>query len=382
VTRTLKDRTAVVGIGQTEFSKDSGRSELQLASEAVRAALDDAGLAPADVDGLVTFTLDVNDELMLMRSVGIKEVTWTSRTPFGGGGASATVEHAAAAVASGAADVVVIYRAFNERSGHRFGQPNPGGGTAGTNWYRPYGLDTPAKMYALWFQRYMHEFGLTNADFGRYSVVARKHAATNPNAWFYQRPITIDDHQNSRWIVEPILRLLDCCQESDGGVACVVTSTERAGDLRQPLVLVNGATQGNLLDGNVTCNYYFPDLCRFPEAESAARHLWKATGLGPADIDVAMIYENFSPVVLYQLEAYGFCGYGEARDFIADGQIELGGRLPVNTNGGLLGEAYIHGVNNILEGVRQLRGTAANQVPDVEHVLCSAGRSAVILGRP
>jgi acetyl-CoA acetyltransferase len=227
----------------------------------------------------------------------------------------------------------------------------------------------------------MHQFGLSNADFGRYSVVARKHAATNPNAWFYQRPITLDDHQNSRWIVEPILRLLDCCQESDGGVACVVTSAERAEDLRQPVVLVNGATQGNLMHGSVTFNYYFPDLCRFPEAESAASQLWKTTGLTPDDIDVAMIYENFSPVVFYQLEAYGFCGYGEARDFIADGHIEIGGRLPVNTNGGLLGEAYIHGVNNILEGVRQLRGTAANQVAGAEHVLCSAGRSAVILGK-
>jgi acetyl-CoA acetyltransferase len=284
-------------------------------------------------------------------------------------------------VASGAADTVVVYRAFNERSGHRFGQPPPDPAPAGTGWYKPYGLDTPAKMYSLWFQRYMHEFGLTNADFGRYSVVARKHAATNPNAWFYQRPITLDDHQNSRWIVEPILRLLDCCQESDGGVACVVTTAERAPDLRQPVVLINGATQGNLIHGSVTTNYYLPDLCRFPEAESVASQLWKTTGLTPDDIDIAMIYENFSPIVFYQLEAFGFCGYGEARDFIADGQIEIGGRLPVNTNGGLLGEAYIHGVNNILEGVRQLRGTAANQVAGAEHVLCSAGRSGVILGR-
>jgi acetyl-CoA acetyltransferase len=377
----LKNKTAVVGIGQTEFSKNSGRSELQLASEAIRAAIDDAGLQPTDVDGLVSFTHDTNDELDIIRSVGITGVRWTSRTPFGGAGASATVEHAAAAVASGAADVVVIWRAFNERSGTRFGQPTAGPGTPGTGWYRPYGLDTPAKMYSLWFQRYMHQFGLTNADFGRYSVVARKHAATNPNAWFYKNPITLDDHQNSRWIVEPILRLLDCCQESDGGVALVVTSAERARDLPQPVVLIEGATQGNVINGNVTFNYYIPDLSRFPEAESTAGQLWGSTGLTPDDIDVAMIYENFSPVVFYQLEAYGFCGHGEAKDFIAEGNIELGGKLPVNTNGGLLGEAYIHGVNNILEGVRQVRGTAANQVDGAQHVLCSAGRSAVVLGQ-
>ena len=378
---TIRNKAAVAGIGQTEFSKNSGRSELQLAAEAVRAATADAGLHASEIDGLVTFTQDSNDELDLISSLGMANVRWTSRTPFGGGGASATVEHAAAAVASGAADVVVIYRAFNERSGRRFGQPSSRPGDAGRGWYLPYGLDTPAKMYALWFQRYMHRFGLSNEDFGRYSVVARKHAATNPNAWFYKRPITLEDHQNSRWIVEPILRLLDCCQESDGGVACVVTSAERARDLRQPVVLIEGATQSNLMSGNVTFNYYHSDISRFPEAESVAVQLWRSTGLRPADIDVAMIYENFSPVVFYQLEAYGFCGHGEAKDFIAEGNIELGGKLPVNTNGGLLGEAYIHGVNNILEGVRQVRGTAANQVASVRHVLCSAGRSAVVLGK-
>ena len=375
-----KKAAGIAGIGQTEFSKNSGRSELQLAAEAVRAAINDAGLKAADVDGLVTMTVDLNDELALMRSVGMEEVRWTSRTPFGGGGSSALLEHAAAAVAAGAADVVVIYRAFNERSGNRFGQPGLGQGMPNMNWYLPYGLDTPAKMYSLWFQRYMDMFGLTNEDFGRYTVIARRHAASNPNAWFYQRPITLEDHQNSRWIVEPILRLLDCCQESDGGVALVVTSAEQARDLRQPVVTIVGATQGNVINGDTIFNYYNPDNARFPQAEYAARQLWESSGLKPADIDAAMIYENFSPVVFYQLEAYGFCGLGEAKDFIAEGNIELGGTLPVNTHGGLLGEAYIHGVNNILEGVRQIRGTSANQVPDAKHVLCSAGPSAVLLG--
>jgi acetyl-CoA acetyltransferase len=376
-----KNQAAVVGIGQTEFSKNSGRSELQLAAEAVRAAIQDSGLSPSDIDGTVTFTIDTNDELALMRNVGISRMRWTSRTPFGGGGASATLEHAAAAVASGAADAVVVYRAFNERSGRRFGQPSNDTGRAGVNWYRPYGLDTPAKMYSLWFQRYMHAFGLTNADFGLYTVAARRYAATNPNAWFYKRPITIDDHQNSRWIVEPILRLLDCCQESDGGVAMVVTSMDRAKDLRQPVVAIEAAAQGNLIHGDVTFNYYDPDLTRFGEAEYTAAQLWEITGLRPEDIDVAMIYENFSPVVFYQLEAFGFCGHGEARDFIAEGNIDIDGKLPVNTNGGLLGEAYIHGINNILEGVRQIRGTAVNQVDGAQHVLCAAGRSAVVLGK-
>jgi len=374
-------RAAIVGVGQTEFSKSSGRSELQLACEAVRAAITDAGLQPSDVDGLVTFVQDTNDELAVMRGVGIPEVRWTSRTPFGGGGASATIEHAAAAVASGAAEVVVVYRAFNERSGHRFGQPGSQVSAPIMNLHMPFGLDTPAKMYSLWFQRYMHVYGLTNEDFGRYTVVARKHAANNPNAWFFGKPITLADHQASRWIVEPILRLLDCCQESDGGVAIVVTTPERARDCASASVVVSAATQGNTMSGEVLFNYYHDDITTFPEADYCAAQLYGDAGLAPADIDVAMIYENFSPVVFYQLEAYGFCGRGEAKDFIADGQIEVGGATPVNTNGGLLGEAYIHGMNNLIEGVRQLRGESCNQVPDAQHVLVAAGRSAVILER-
>jgi acetyl-CoA acetyltransferase len=372
--------SAIVGIGQTEFSKDSGRSELQLAAEAVAAALADAGMAPSDVDGMVTFTQDTNDELAVARSVGVPELRWTARTPGGGAGASATVQLAAAAVEAGMADAVVIYRAFNERSGRRFGQPLPTAPPS-MSWTLPYGLDTPAKMYSLWFQRYMHRYGVTNEDLGRYTVVARTHAATNPAAWFYERPITLEDHQASRWIVEPILRKLDCCQESDGGVAVIVTSMERARDLRQVPVRVAAASQSHLVDGDIMFNYHHADIADFPEARSLAGQLWKVGGIAPSDIDVAMIYENFSPVVLLQLEAFGFCGPGEAKDFIAEGHIELGGSLPVNTHGGLLGEAYIHGVNNILEGVRQIRGTAVNQVAGAEHVLVAAGRSAAVLAR-
>jgi acetyl-CoA acetyltransferase len=375
----LADKAIIAGIGQTEFSKASGRSELQLAAEAARAAILDAGMTPADVDGLVTFTADANDELLLMRALGIPELRYWSRTPYGGNGAHTTVQHAAMAVATGVARAVVVYRAFNERSGRRFGQPNAKTTPPGWNWYMPFGLDTPAKIYSLTFQRYMTRYGLTNEDFGRYTVVARKHAATNPNAWFYRRPITLADHQESRWIVEPILRLLDCCQESDGGVALVVTAADRAPDLPHPAVRIAAVAEADLGGGHVMFNYYQRDLSRFDEAEFLARQLYEASGLAPRDMQAAMIYENFSPIVFLQLEALGFCGPGEARDFIAEGNIELGGTLPVNTHGGLLGEAYIHGVNNILEGVRQIRGTAVNQVPAVAHVMVAGGRSGIIL---
>ena len=379
----ILNRTAIVGIGQTEFSKNSGRSELQLALEASKAALDDAGLSPADIDGTVTFDIDTNSEADLVRNLGIRELRWTARTTGGGGGASATVQLAAAAVASGAANAVLIYRAFNERSGRRFGQPIGGyaGGPPQQDIHFSFGLDTPAKIYAMWYQPYMAKYDVTNEDLALYVVTARAHAATNPRAWFYQKPITAADHQNSRWIVEPVLRLLDCCQESDGGVALIVTSAERAKNLRQPGVRVLGAAQSHLNSSDVLFNYYRPDLTVFEELTTVSTELWRQSGLGPKDIDVALIYENFSPIVFMALEGHGFCGPGEAKGFIQDGHIGLKGSLPVNTHGGLLGEGYIHGVNNLLEGVRQVRGGAVNQIAGAEHVLVSAGRSAVVLGK-
>ena len=210
----LGGKAAIAGIGQTEFSKQSGRTELQLACEAVKAALDDAGLQPGDVDGMVTFTADASEEIEVARNVGIQNLTFFSRVPHGGGAAAATVMQAAMAVATGTASVVVCYRAFNERSGFRFG----GSGRTPSStplWlapYAPFGLMTPAAWVALHAQRFMSQYGATNEDFGRISVVDRAHAARNPDAWFYQRPITLDDHQSSRWIIEPVLRLLDCCQ--------------------------------------------------------------------------------------------------------------------------------------------------------------------------
>ena len=378
---TFVDQAIISGIGQTEFSKESGRSELQLAAEASIAAIRDAGLIPADVDGMVTFTLDTTDELLLMRCLGIPDVRFWSRTPHGGAGATNTLIHAASAVASGAAKNVLIWRAFNERSGHRFGQPNAPTPPLGWNWYLPFGLDTPAKVYSLTFQRYMDTYGLTNEDFGRYSVVARRHASTNPDAWFYQRPITLEDHQNSRWIVEPILRLLDCCQESDGGVALIVSRPEISRDLPNPAVRIVGVSDSHLVDGHVMFNYYLPKLDEYSECRSVAQRLWNMTGLGPGDMDFATVYENFSPVVFQQLEGFGFCKPGEAKDLIAGGGIDLDGQIPVNPHGGLLGEAYIHGMNNILEAVKQLRGTATNQVAGAEHGLVANGRGGMVLGQ-
>ena len=374
----LSGKTAIVGIGATEFSKASGRSELRLAAEAVKAALADAGLRPSDVDGLVTFTMDTNTEIAVAREVGIPQLTFFSQINYGGGAACATVQQAAMAVASGIADVVVCYRAFNERSGHRFGQFSSELAARATSsgvdasWSYPMGLGTPAANVAMIAKRYMHVYGATSEDFGRIAVADRKHAANNPAAFFYEKPITLEEHQASRWIAEP-LHLLDCCQESDGAVAIVVTSAERAKDLPAKPAIITGAAQGSGADQFVMTSYYRDGLTGLPEMGLVGEQLWRQAGIAPEDVQMAVLYDHFTPFVLIQLEELGFCPRGEARNFIANGAIELGGTLPINTHGGQLGEAYIHGMNGIAEGVRQIRGTSVNPVEDVEHVLVTAG---------
>ncbi|GAA3439753.1 lipid-transfer protein [Kutzneria kofuensis] len=369
---------AIAGIGATEFSKDSGRSELRLAVEAVSAALADAGLKASDVDGLVSFTMDSNAEIAVARELGVPELTFFSRINYGGGAACATVQQAAMAVGTGIAEVVVCYRAFNERSGHRFGQFATAAAAAPTSsgvdnsWSYPMGLGTPASTVAMVARRYMHEFGASSEDFGRVAVTMREHAATNPKAWFHGRPITLEEHQASRWITEP-LHLLDCCQESDGAVAIVVTSVARARDLAQPPALVAAAAQGSSADQYVMSSYYRDEMSRLPEMGLVGRQLWRQAGFGPDEIDVAVLYDHFTPYVLIQLEELGFCGRGEAKEFIADGRIGLTGTLPLNPHGGQLGEAYIHGMNGIAEAVRQIRGSSVNQVRGVENVVVTAG---------
>ncbi|MFB7635724.1 lipid-transfer protein [Streptomyces sp. NPDC056149] len=378
----LGGRAAVVGIGATEFSKDSGRSELTLAVEAVQAALADAGLTPADVDGLVTFTMDTNPEITVAQAAGIGELTFFSRVHYGGGAACATVQQAALAVATGLADVVVCYRAFNERSGRRFGagvqRREPSAEGAALGWNLSFGLLTPASWVAMAAQRYLHAHGLTPDAFGHVAVTDRRHAARNPAAYFHGKPITLADHAASRWIVEP-LRLLDCCQETDGAQALVVTSVERARELPHPPAVITAAAQGAGRAQEQMTSFYRDDLTGLPEMTVVADQLWRTSGLTPADIDVAVLYDHFTPFVLMQLEEFGFCGRGEAADFVA------ADALPLNTHGGQLGEAYLHGMNGIAEAVRQLRGTSPNQAPDAAHVLVTAGTgvptSGLVLGR-
>lgn len=389
VTDSPTTRAAIAGIGATEFSKDSGRSELRLAVEAAMAAADDAGCPVDSIDGLVTFTMDNNEEQAVARALGLPRVNFFARTPNGGGGACGAVALATMAIATGRASAVLCYRAMNERSQQRFGAPQPTATGQPTSWdldmswCLPQGLATPAAWMSMSARRYMIEYGATSEDFGRVAVAARAYAAVNPSAWFYGKPITLEDHQQSRLIADP-LHLLDCCQESDGAVAILVTSEERAKDLRTTPVHILAAEQAIGPEQVGMATLYREDLTWPSETAIVSERLWSRCDLSPDDIDVTILYDHFTPAILMQLEAFGYCGRGEAKDLIRDRGIGPGGTLPLNTHGGQLGEAYIHGFNGIAEATRQLRGSAVSQVAGARTALVSSGShvptSGLVLG--
>jgi acetyl-CoA acetyltransferase len=383
----FSNKVAIAGLGTTEFSKNSGRTEMQLAAEATMAAIEDAGLTVADIDGFCTYTMDNNSETELARTIGAGDLTFFSRINFGGHGATAPIMQAALAVHAGVAKAVVCYRAMNERSEYRFGQPiaamMPTAENALFSLHTNMGASTAGAWMALAMRRYMHETGATTDDFATLAVASRRHAATNPNAFFYNKPLSREEYMASRIVVDPF-RLFDFCQESDGAVAVIVTSAERAKDLKQKPVMIRAAAQGATPGTNGLINFYRNEIYPRQEVALVARQLYAQAGLSPKDIGAAIIYDHFLPTVMPSLEAYGFCGYGEAKDFIKNGNIEIGGGLPVNTHGGQVGEAYIHGMNGVAEAVRQVRRTAVNQVADLENIVVTAGSggptSGLILG--
>ena len=385
---TLKDEAAIAGIGQTKYSKNSGVSELSLACEAVSNAIDDAGLEPAEVDGLVTFLMDSSDEVEVARTVGLGGLNLLSRIAYGGGAAVPLVHQAAMAVATGVCRNVVVYRALNGRSGQRMGQGVSGdiitSDLVHWSWYMPFGMLTPASWVAFAAQRYMHQYGVGEESFAHVAVSTRKHAVNNPNAAFFGKPLSFDDYYASKPICTP-LRLFDCCQETDGGCALLITTPERAKDLRQKPALIRGVSQASFDGQEQMTSFYRDDMSWLPEMERAGQIAYSQSGLGPDDIDAAILYDAFTPEVVMQVETFGFCKRGEGGDFVKDGNLELGGRLPNNTHGGLLSEAYIHGVNNIAEGARLIRGESCNQPEKCEHVLVSSGvgvpTGALILGQ-
>ena len=382
----ISDQTCIVGIGHTEYSRDSGRSELKLACEAIGAAIADAGLTPADIDGITKYTMDNNDPIDIARNLGMPELRYFAEVNYGGGGGPVgTIMLAAMAVATGQAKAVVAFRAMNERSGRgtpRFGQAATAPGASGVASYlSPYGLFSPAQMVALAARRHMHLYGTESRHFGEIAVTCRHHANLNPHAMMHGRPMSIEDHQASRMIADP-LRLLDCCLETDGGAAVVITRAERARDLRHPRVFIAG---GGLGAGHWNHRSIVKDMdCPVSESTVIAKHVFRDAGISHADIDVLFIYDHFTPLVLMAIEDFGFCKRGAGKDFVANGRLRWpDGELPMNTSGGNLSEGYMHGMQNIVEAVRQLRGVARCQVKDARHAFVSAGNavptSAMIL---
>ncbi len=367
----LRDAAAAVGVGETTYSKESGRTELSLACEAIKKAAEDAGVAIEDIDGLVRYDMDHVDEAALTSHLGLKNLRWMSQVGYGGTGGNAVVVHAAAAIAAGAAETVVCYRALNERSGVRYGQgatwmkDEVGGAEA---FQMPWGMLTPAHLFGQFARRHMIEDGTTSRQFGAVAVALRRHASLNPRAMM-RTPITIEDHQASRLIADP-LRLFDCCIESDGACAVVLTAADRARSLRHAPAWIMGVSQGS---GSRTSGIVFRDDLAVAESTYTAAEVYRSAEVGPEEIDAAMIYDHFTPFVIFSLEAYGFCEPGEGGSFVEDGRIEVDDVLPVNTHGGNHSEAYIHGLPHVIEAFRQLRGTSTAQVESAELILsCSS----------
>jgi acetyl-CoA acetyltransferase len=381
--RRIQDQVAIVGIGHLPFAKDIGRPISDTAVEAIQLALDDAGLQAEDVDGMSMFEMEHTYEVTIARRLGVRNLQWWDKISYGGGASCATVMHAAAAIASGLATTVVCHRARNR--GAKTSRP----------WAQekelvvddkalhvPWGLIRPVDVIGMWAHRHMHVYGTTRQQLGNVAIAARKHAQRNPYAMMRDRPLDMQTYLNARVIGYP-LYLYDCCLETDGALACIVTSTERARDLRQQPALIHSIAQASGPNPVHLANYNTPDMQT--TAVPCAQQLWARSQLQPADMDCAQIYDAFTPLVIMGLEDYGFCKRGEGGPFTEGGRIELGGELPLLTSGGGLSEAYVHGFNLILEGVRQIRGTSCNQVPDCKATLITGASgvatSAMVLRR-
>jgi len=363
---------AIAGLGQTGFSARSGRSVLDLAVVACRAAIADAGLTLDQVDGIASYSMfdDSVPTEAVATALALPDMTYALDLHLGGQSPCFLVMHAAMAVHAGLADCVVLYRAMNGRSGVRVGRAPVAGG--GAPYRYPLGYVSYAQYMAMWARRYMVETGATQEDIGAVPIAQRAYAETNPRAML-RKPLDLEGYLGSRVIAEPF-HLHDCAREVDGACALVVTTLERARDLKRPPAVIAGsayvAPRRPGLD--IGDSLLWDDFTR-NHTSFLKDQLWGRAGLGPQDVDVAEIYDCFSSVVHWSLEGLGFVGRGEAGAFIREGHTALGGSLPTNTHGGMLGEGYLHGMNTVVEAVRQIQGSAVNQVPGAETAAVTSG---------
>ncbi len=391
----IRGQAAIVGFGHTAFGKRgefAERGTLSMAAEAIARACEDAGLSPREIDGFSGYSDDAANPAALASAFGCDELRLCSMV-WGGGGAgmAGAFLHAAMAIATGQASVIAVHRSICQAEGQRFGQALAQARLPASmpelSFTTPFGQLSAAQMFALAARRHMHLYGTREDDFAEIAINARLMAAANPLARF-RDPITLEDHRASRLIADP-LRLLDCCMESDVAGALILVSAERARDLRHPPAYLRAAAMGSRYrwgQGMMGAGNMRESDFASAGQRGVAADLWRHAGLGPGDVDVALIYDHFTPMVLLGLEDFGFCKPGESAAFVKGGRIRAGGPLPVNTHGGNLAEVYAHGVTHVMEGVRQLRGTSCNQVEDCEVALVVAGSgptptSALLLTR-
>jgi acetyl-CoA acetyltransferase len=384
----------IVGIGATKYyrrGQSLPASPLELAVTAVTAALADAGLTVRDIDGFAAFAGGL-DTARLAQCLGVPEVRFTATQQGGGGGSAGAIGLAAAAIDAGKADVVVSVTSLQQTT-YRLGRgdatsgPYAAGTTADLDFSLPYGMVSPAHKYAMIARRHMHLYGTKREHFGEIAVSTRANAIRRPTS-IMKKPLTMDDYLAARMLSDPLC-LYDFCLESDGAVAVITTGIERARDLKQPPVRVLAAEAGGDGQNSVIWAWAAAPEDYFTSAAhgAVARRLWHRSGLSPQDVDVALLYDHFAPMVLFQIEDYGFCKKGEGGSFVEDGNIRWpNGSIPVNTHGGHLSEGYIMGMTHVLEGVEQIRGTAVNQVAGAEVALVTGApaaipMSAVLLGR-
>lgn len=370
-----RSKAAIVGIGCTEFSKDSGQSTFGLAARAVKAAVADAGLELSDVDGLATFGPgDSVPPNVLAQGLGIRSMSYYIDQYLGGSVSLSVIGSAALAVSAGVADCVVCYRALNGRSEQRMNASDAGAKQPWDVQYKmPTALVVPAQEMGMAARAHMERYGTSSEDFGRLAILCRTNAVDNERAMM-RTPLTMDDYMASPWISEPF-RKLDCCLETDGAVAIAIVSADRAKDGPHRPVLFQGAAWGggvNLYNNGTT------DLAVSP-AKPIAKRLYHAAGVGPSDIEFAELYDCFTYTLLAQIEGYGFAEDGGVPDMLRDGAFDRDtGSLPVNTHGGLLSEAYLHGFNHVYEATQQIRGEAEHRQVDRHDLALVAGQLGYI----
>ena len=394
---TLKDQTAIVGVGATPYYKRGQslpQTPMEMACKAIKLALQDAGLGVDDLDGFAIYSGSC-DPAAVAANLGVPEVRFAATLTSGGGGSAGSIGLASAAIVSGMAEVCVslmtLQQATRRLGGTQVGDGGGGGGGGGN----PYasggvppeaaftssaGLISPGNSFALLTQRHMHLYGTKREHMAEVAISQRNNAIRRPATALQKDPLTVDDYFNARMISDPLC-LFDYTMETDGAVAVITTSAQRARDLRHPPVYVMASANGGMGRWGPAIFGYFQQPDEYFASSGhrpVAKRMYEMAGIRPSDVDVALLYDHFSPMVIMQLEDYGFCEIGEGGPFVAEGNIRWpGGTIPVNTHGGHLSEAYIIGMTHVREAVEQLRGVAVNQVEGAEIALITGGPASL-----